>query len=105
MAQLIWSPQALSDLDETCTYIARTSERYARFLAQKAVVLAESILAQPRLGGRVQEYDRDDLRERQLHKYRIIYRLRGEDIEIVAFLHGARRLPPNLTRADEGREA
>jgi plasmid stabilization system protein ParE len=88
----------VQDVEEACEYMARTSERFARIFAVEVVALAEAILAMPRLGGMVPEYERDDLRERILHNYRVIYRLRGEDVEIVAVTHGARRLPPNLAR-------
>lgn len=93
MAQLIWSPRAIRDLDEASEYIARTSENYARLFARGVVALAESIPAQPCLGAVVPEYEQDDLRERQYHSHRIIYRVRDEDIELVTIIHGARRLP------------
>ena len=63
--------------------------------------IIESIPANPRLGSTVPEYNRDDLRERLFHSYRIIYRLRGEAIEMVTITHGARLLPPNLLREDD----
>jgi plasmid stabilization system protein ParE len=94
MAIVIWSPRAIQDLDDICEYIARGSERYARVFAKQVVRLIESIALQPRQGWVVPEYDRDDLRERLLHNYRIVYRLRDEVIEIVTITHGARLLPP-----------
>jgi toxin ParE1/3/4 len=98
MANLVWSPRSVNDLRETCEYLARSSDRYARFFAQHVVSLVESIPEQPRLGAMVPEYDRDDLRERLFHNYRIVYRLRGNDVEVVSITHGARRLPANLMR-------
>jgi toxin ParE1/3/4 len=93
MARLIWSPRAVRDLDDVCDYIARTSDRYARAFAEQVTTLVESIPQQPCLGAVVPEYDRDDLRERLVQNYRVIYRLRGEDVEIVSICHGARLLP------------
>ncbi len=93
MARLIWSPEAIRDLDNICEYIARNSEHYARAFAEHVTALAESIPDQPLLGAVVPEYDREDLRERLYQNYRIVYRLRGEDVEIVTITHGARRLP------------
>ncbi len=96
MAQLIWSPRAVRDLQEACEYIARTSDRYARVLAEQVIALIESIPDHPYLGGMVPEYDREEIRERLYHNYRIIYRIRDDAIEVVAISHGARLLPPTL---------
>jgi plasmid stabilization system protein ParE len=96
MARLIWSPRAIRDLHDICEYLERSSDRYARVFAQRVVALIESIPEQPRLGGIVPEYDREDVRERLFHNYRIVYRLRGDDIEVVSISHGARLLPAHL---------
>ena len=64
MAQLIWSPRAIRDLDNICDYIARDSERYAGAFARQVVALVESSAQLPRLGSIVPEYERDDIRER-----------------------------------------
>ena len=94
MARLIWSPGFIRDLTEICDYIARDSEHYARIFAERVVAIAEAIPDNPSAGAIVPEYGRSDLRERFLHSYRIIYRLRGEDVELVTIAHGARLLPP-----------
>jgi plasmid stabilization system protein ParE len=57
------------------------------------VALAESISEQPMLGPAVMEYDREDVRERLVWNYCLIYRVREEDVEVAAIIHGARRLP------------
>src|SRR5438128_123953 len=93
MAFVTWSPRAIRDLDDICEYIARDSDYYARQVGREIVALIESIPDHPRMGWSVPEYDRDDIRERLVHNYRIIYRLRGECIEIVTIIHGARLLP------------
>ena len=93
MVRLIWSPQALDDLDAICDYIGRDSKRYAALFAERAVALAESIVAQPLLGAMVPEYQQENLRERLLQSYRVVYRVREDAVEIVAIIHGARLLP------------
>lgn len=94
MAQLRWSPRAAQDLEDICEYIGKGSEHYARVFARQVIALVESIPSHPCAGSIVPEYDRQDLRERVLHNYRVIYRLRGGFVEIVAICHGARLLPP-----------
>ncbi len=94
MAKLIWSPLALADLQSICEYIARDSDRYAKLFAERIVALVESIPDHPLLGAVVPEYQQENLRERLLQNYRVLYRLRGEAVEIVTITHAARLLPP-----------
>ena len=81
------------DLDKICEHIARDSQHYSMAFARDVFALTRSLHGQPHLGAAVPEWGRDDIRERQLHNYRVIYRLRGDDVEIVTVIHGARRLP------------
>jgi len=41
----------------------------------------------------VQEYDAEDIRELIEKPYRIIYRIKQDQIDVVAVIHGARILP------------
>ena len=93
MAQLIWSPLATDDLDRICAGIARNSPANACTFAAEVYALAGTIPGQPYLGAMVPEYGDPDLRERQHHNHRILYRFHGTDVEIVTIYHGARRLP------------
>jgi len=96
MAKLIWSPRSLQDLDNACEYIARDSPRYAYLFAERIVRFIETIPDQPLLGAVVQEYNRQDLRERLFQNYRIVYRVKADSVEIVSLIHAARLLPPSL---------
>jgi len=49
MARLVWSENAIHDLDEICTYISRTSDEYARTFAVQVRAIVESIPDQPYL--------------------------------------------------------
>jgi hypothetical protein len=54
-------------------------------------------MAKERLpGSMVLEYEREDIRERLLHSYRIIVRVRAKQrvLEVVRIIHGMRLLPP-----------
>ncbi|HVC96654.1 MAG TPA: type II toxin-antitoxin system RelE/ParE family toxin [Pirellulales bacterium] len=97
MAKLTWSPQAIADLESICDYIARDSEYYAKLFGQRLIAAVEAIPGQPYIGAVVPEYGMEDLRERRLQNYRIIYRVRDEAIEVVTLFHAARQLPPNLS--------
>ena len=93
MAKLIWSPRAAADLEETCQYISKDSEHYAKLFASRVVALVETIAQFPMMGRIVPEYQQDNLRERIFQDYRIVYRVKPEAVEIVAIVHGARLLP------------
>jgi len=95
MAKLIWSPRSLDDIDSICRYIARDSERYARLFGERVLAMAESIAERPLAGAMVPEYQRQDLRERLLQNYRMVYRVRGDVVEIATIVHAARLLPPS----------
>lgn len=58
MAKLIWSPRAAADLEETCQYISKDSEHYAKIFACRVVALVETIAQVPMMGRIVPEYDR-----------------------------------------------
>ena len=96
MAKLRWSRQAADDLEEACQYIARDSEQYARLFAQRVIAILKAMARDASPGSMVPEYGREDIRERLLHSYRIIVRVRKKQrvVEIVRILHGARILPP-----------
>ncbi len=93
MAQLVWSPSALTDLAEVCDYIGRDSEHYAKLFAERVFSAAEMLVLFPESGRIVPEYDRRDLRELLFQNYRIVYRVKGSEVQIAAVVHGARLLP------------
>jgi len=44
----------------------------------------------------VPEYDAEDIREVIKKPYRIIYRIKPDQIDVVAVIHGARLMPDGL---------
>ena len=87
-----WSPKAASNLEEICDYIAKDSEYYASLFAKRVTAKVKAIPQFPKSGRIVPEYKDENLREKVYENYRIVYRLKGELIEIVAICHGARPL-------------
>ena len=87
-----WSPRAASNLEEICDYIAKDSQYYAILFAKKIISIVKAIPQFPQSGRIVPEYGDDNLREKIYENYRIVYRLKGELIEIVAICHGTKPL-------------
>ena len=95
---LVWSPEAVEDIDAIAAYIERDSPWYARAVASKIVETAESIPEYPELGRIVPEIDDPAIRERLVHRYRVIYRLDEARVLIVAVIHGRQDFGPFVAR-------
>lgn len=87
-----WSPHAAFMFEKICEFIAKDSEFYARLFARKVNRIIKNIPLFPKSGRIVPEYGDENLREKIYENYRIVYRIKGEHIEIVAITHGARPL-------------
>lgn len=87
-----WSPKAASHFEEICDYITKDSKYYAALFAKKILSIVKAIPPFPKAGRIVPEYNDENLREKIYENYRVVYRIKGEIIEIVAICHGARQL-------------
>src|SRR5262245_25015183 len=93
MAQIIWDPVAIDDLDEIARYIARSAPAAARRLVQRIVERVEKLKRFPLTGGFIPEDNRRIYRELIQGNYRVIYRCDGNDVVVVTVYHAARQLP------------
>jgi plasmid stabilization system protein ParE len=91
-----WTEAALADLQAAEAYIARHSEQYAHAMVERIFERSELLVSHPRLGPVVPEYEEETLRELFVDPYRIVYRLLDEQVDILAVVHGARRMPRGL---------
>ena len=92
MAEIIWAPSALDDLEALIEYISRNAPVTARRFAQKLVNRVGMLADHPHLGGLIPEDDSDTYRELIQGNYRLIYRIEGQRVLIVAVHHAARLL-------------
>lgn len=92
MAQLIWSPRALMDIELIHNYIEQDSDENARKFVQELIGVIVNIPDFPFSGRVVPEYKDQKTREKLYKNYRVIYRLRVEAIEIITILHQTKRL-------------
>lgn len=90
--ELIWSNEALDDIDAIARFIERDSPQHARRLVDALFALGDSICDQPMIGRIVPELGRADLRERFLYSYRLLYEIAGQRVAVVAVIHGRRLL-------------
>lgn len=89
---VVWSPEALEDVEAIASYIARDSGFYAAAVVEKMLATAASLNHFPQAGRVVPELNQPDLRERFVYSYRLIYRIESERILVTAVIHGKRLL-------------
>jgi addiction module RelE/StbE family toxin len=87
-----WSPEATEDLESIADYIARDSEFYARTVVSKILAVSAKLSEQPLIGRVVPEINDEDIRERFVYSYRLVYRIQPSTVTIVAVIHGKRLL-------------
>ena len=88
MKKIIWTKEALERLIEIEDYISKDSpERAARFV-DKIVDHAELLSNNPQLGRMVPETANPIIRELIFRKYRTVYRLNEDSIEILTVFEG-----------------
>jgi addiction module RelE/StbE family toxin len=92
MTRVRWTLQALEDVESIRQYVARDSGEYATLLVMRIVQAVERLTIFPASGRVVPEVADEKLREVISGSYRIVYRLRDDEIVIVAVHHGARLL-------------
>jgi toxin ParE1/3/4 len=95
---LVWSPEAIDDVEGIAAYIERDSPWYARAVASKIVETAETIPRYPELGRVVPEIGDPAIRERFVHRYRVIYRIEQTRILMAAVIHGRQDFGPFVWR-------
>lgn len=93
---VIWTQTAVDHLKAIEEYIAQTSPKYAQAVIQRIVDRTNKLTTFPRLGAEVAEFRDESVREVLEHPYRIIYKVSEPEVKVLAVVHGARQLPPNL---------
>jgi len=94
--QIRWTHEALERLIEIEEYIAQDSSSRASAFVDQLLEQAELLSENPRRGRIVPEIANPDIRELIFKKYRIVYRLKTNRIEILTVFEGHR-----LLRIDE----
>ena len=94
--EVVWSPRAVEDVEAIAVYIATDSTAYAAAVVKKIIETTRSLSRFPFSGRTVPEFGEENIREKLVYSYRIIYRLQNETITIAAVIHGKRLLELEL---------
>ena len=95
MVEVRWAPQAAEDLNSIVEFIARDSPQYAGLLVVDIFQAVERIAAFPQSGRKVPELNDPVVREVILGNYRLVYRLKDANLDLLTIYHGARLLDPS----------
>jgi plasmid stabilization system protein ParE len=91
---IVWTDSAATDLELVVQHIARDSKIYAAAFAREVQAAAASLATLSHRGRIVPELNDPAIRELFVRKYRLMYQVRSDRVEIVAFVHGATQLGP-----------
>jgi toxin ParE1/3/4 len=92
MSRVRWSPRSRRDLLEIGRFIGRDDPVAARRWVEQLRERARAAAAVPLAGRKTPEFDREDIREVLVRTYRIIYRVREGEIQVLTVLEGRRLL-------------
>ena len=98
MAQVIWSPSARKDLHAIHELIASDSRVYAKRFVEKLFERIQFLSEHPMIGHVVKEFSNKEIREISFSNYRIIHRVRPDQIQILRIFHSKRILGPKLLK-------
>ena len=95
-----WTDNALKHLLDIYEYISQNSPFYAERMVDRLTKRSEQIASFPMSGRNVPEYPAEDIREMIEKPYRIIYRIKPGQIDVLAVVHGARLLSLDTERGE-----
>jgi addiction module RelE/StbE family toxin len=98
--KIVWSEQALHDVEHIRDYIAQDSPTYAQSFIARLLYATRHLPDFPHSGRIMPEADNPEIREVIYQGYRIIYRLRTDTIAIIMVVHGSRNIS-NLNDSPE----
>ena len=90
--QIIWTQEALNRLTDIENYISKDSPNRAITFINYLIDQGESLKDHPKIGHVVQELGNENIRELIAKKYRIIYRVSQNRVEILTVFEGHRLL-------------
>ena len=91
---VIWTPQEKADLKAIYSYISKNSPLNAKKVVTEIINKADNFLALPQeaLGKKTPEINQDDIREINIHSWRIIYLTTKTKRHVLTVFHFRREL-------------
>ena len=92
MAKVIWTANAVDDLEQIAKFIERDSVHYARAVVSRLYNAVGRLARFPPSGRQVPEVDDPSMREVIADGYRIIYCVLESKVFMLTVVHGRREL-------------
>jgi addiction module RelE/StbE family toxin len=90
MPKIRWSKPSIEDLIEIKQYIAKDSPKVAQQFIEKLIEMVEHLEKFPQLGKKVPKQKDPNVRMLFYRKYRIIYQIYEDFLEIIRVEHDSR---------------
>lgn len=90
--QIIWSYEAVSDLESIADYIVKDSPFYAAAFVQELREASRSLRTLSERGRVVLELQSLNIRELFIKEYRLVYSVEERQVVILGIIHGRRDL-------------
>ncbi len=85
--RVVWSAKAIEDVETIAGYIARDSPSYAAAMVQDILMKTRYLHQEPEQGKLVPELGEENIKEKPVYSYRIIYRIEDEVVTVAAIIH------------------
>ncbi len=92
-----WTDRAKARLRDIHDYIAIDSPMMATKVVDRVVTRSEQLSELPNSGRQVPEYRRNDVRELLEKPYRIIYKIKSDQIDVLTVMHYRQLLPNDVS--------
>jgi len=85
--ELQWTSKALSDLSRLYEFLAAVNQPAAARTVKQLTTAPTTLLANPRIGERLDEFDPRDVRRLLVGHYEMRYEIRGSNIYLLRLWH------------------
>ena len=85
--QLLWTSKALSDLMRLHEFLATVNKPAAARVVGSLTTASASLIANPRIGEKLEEFEPDEMRRVLVGQYEIRYEIKDSTIFIVRLWH------------------
>ncbi len=96
--KILWTREALNNLRAIKKFISINSYSAAENFIEKIIARADAISDSPKQGRVVPEFANDSIREIIFKKYRIVYLIKENHVEILTVFEGHKLLKRNMKR-------
>ncbi len=90
--EIVWSEEAVADLEALANYIERDSTAYAASFIQEILDASKTLSELSKRGRIVPELNDSSIRELLIREYRIIYHIEKSRVVVLGLIHGSRDL-------------